>query len=99
MFDESGLINKLITAAVVGLLGWNVVSTQKLTVQSAVQNESLSNIKETLAITSLDRYTASQAKADFSLLEQRIKRLEDWNSNQSENIRLLTDRLNKLTKQ
>jgi len=37
----------------------------------------------------IDRYTNSQATSDFALVEQKIKRLEEWNQNLSERIRLL----------
>ena len=74
-------------AAVLGLLGWNMTTVQKLTVTTAVQATSLQNIVEKINIATLDRYTGSQARSDLALVEQRLGRIEQWSQNLSERIR------------
>lgn len=78
MMDENNntLVNKLVTTAIVGLLSWNVWTTQKLAVDVAV-------VKSTLSFSFEDSYNKSEAVAEHRLLESRITHLE----NQMEDFR------------
>jgi len=42
------LWNKLMIAAVIGLLSWNLITTQRLAVEVAVLTEKMSRIEESL---------------------------------------------------
>jgi hypothetical protein len=89
MNKDDNLISKIISAAVIGLLSWNTYTTQNLSVSVAVLETRVSSLQETISNSVIDRYTNSQATSDFALVEQKIKRLEEWNQNLSERIRLL----------
>lgn len=86
---EDSLLNKLISFAVIGLLSWNVWTTQQLSVSVAVLETQVEGIQSSVSSSLLDRYTGSQANSDFSLVEQRLQRLEDWNQSLSERLRVL----------
>lgn len=86
---EDSLLNKLISFAVIGLLSWNVWTTQQLSVSVAVLETQVEGIQSSVSSSLLDRYTGTQANSDFSLVEQRLQRLEDWNQSLSERLRVL----------
>lgn len=86
---EDSLLNKLISFAVIGLLSWNVWTTQQLSVSVAVLETQVEGIQSSVSSSLLDRYTGTQANSDFSLVEQRLQRLEDWNQSLSERLRIL----------
>lgn len=90
---EDSLLNKLISFAVIGLLSWNVWTTQQLSVSVAVLETQVDGIQKTVSASLTDRYTGSQANSDFSLVEQRLQRLEDWSQNLSERLRVLEQEL------
>lgn len=92
---EDSLLNKLISFAVIGLLSWNVWTTQQLSVSVAVLETQVEGIQNSVSSSLLDRYTGTQANSDFSLVEQRLQRLEDWNQNLSERLRVLEQDLRK----
>lgn len=75
MFEERTLIDKVVSAAIIGLLGWNVASTQKLSVDVEVLKV------QTQAI--IDKSIDS---TDVVLLEQRTRRLEEWVESLSERL-------------
>jgi len=89
MNKDDNLISKIISAAVIGLLSWNTYTTQNLSVSVAVLETRVSSLQETISSSLMDRYTNSQAQSDHALIDQRIERLEEWNQNLSERIRLL----------
>jgi len=86
---DDNLLSKIISAAVIGLLSWNTYTTQNLSVSVAVLETRVSSLQETISSSLMDRYTNSQAQSDHALIDQRIERLEEWNQNLSERIRLL----------
>ena len=90
---EDSLLNKLVSFAVIGLLSWNVWTTQQLSVSVAVLETQVDGIQKTVSASLTDRYTGSQANSDFSLVEQRLQRLEDWSQNLSERLRVLEQEL------
>ena len=89
MNKDDNLLSKIISAAVIGLLSWNTYTTQNLSVSVAVLETRVSSLQEIISSSVMDRYTNSQAQSDHALIDQRIKRLEEWNQNLSERIRLL----------
>lgn len=89
MNKDDNLISKIISAAVIGLLSWNTYTTQNLSISVAVLENQVSSLHMTINNSLSDRYTINQAKSDAALVEQRIKRLEDWNQNLSERIKAL----------
>ena len=86
---DDNLLSKIISAAVIGLLSWNTYTTQNLSVSVAVLETRVSSLQEIISSSVMDRYTNSQAQSDHALIDQRIERLEEWNQNLSERIRLL----------
>lgn len=89
MNKDDNLLSKIISAAVIGLLSWNTYTTQNLSVSVAVLETRVSSLQEIISSSVMDRYTNSQAQSDHALIDQRIERLEEWNQNLSERIRLL----------
>lgn len=63
-------MNKLITLVVVGLLSWNVYTTQQLTIDVAV-------VKNSVDFVLKDAYAAADARSEHRLLESRIEALEE----------------------
>lgn len=43
--NQDDMINKLMVAAVIGLLGWNIYTTQELTIKVAVLTEKMERIE------------------------------------------------------
>lgn len=93
MFDESNLVNKLATVAVVGLLSWNVMSTSQLTTDVAVMKVTIANLETTLINNATSYMTRGEALSNNQFLEQKVERLEQWNQNLSERIRNLEQKL------
>lgn len=85
MLREDTVLSKIISAAIIGLLGWNLLTTQRLSLEVAV----ISSKMQTLEAFIPASYTIKEAQADGKLVEQRIKRLEEWTQALSERIRLL----------
>lgn len=75
MFNEEGIINKIVTAAVVGLLGWNVVTTQQLAVQVAVISEKVDTIQQ-----------QQVSSADIAVIQDQTARQEQWLNNLSRRL-------------
>lgn len=69
MKTENTLLDRLVTAAVMGLLAWNVYTTQHLSVEVAVIRSNLDGIFA-------DRYTGTQADARSQEVNRRLDRLE-----------------------
>lgn len=69
MFNEEGIVNKLVTAAVIGLLGWNVMTTQRLAIDVAVISEKVDANASGVEIVVL--------QAQIQQLEKRIEHVED----------------------
>lgn len=46
--DQNDLINKLMVSAVIGLLTWNIYTTQELTIKVAVLTEKIIRIEQEL---------------------------------------------------
>ncbi len=63
--SKNGLLDKVVTWAALGLLGWNVVTTQQLSVDVAV-------LKNTVETGVADRYTASEASTRALLIDRRL---------------------------
>lgn len=76
LINEGSMINKIATAAVLGLLGWNVFTTQNLAVEVAVLAAQLETTRETFSAGVADRYTKSEAISDRALVTQRVERIE-----------------------
>lgn len=89
MFNEEGMLNKLLTVAVVGLLSWNVLTTHRLSVDVAVMKNSLQSATE-------DRYTQNQANSDFRILEGNLKTLEVEQKRILERLRNLEGKIENL---
>ena len=87
--DKETILDKMILWAVLGLLGWNVMSTQNLTVTTAVMSAEIIALKLVISEGNVERYTKSMARSDQALIDQRLTRLEQWNQN-------LSDRMKKL---
>lgn len=66
-----------------------VAKVQELAVTTAVQAQAISGLTGSIEAIAVDRYTATQAKSDNALFEQRLKRMEQWGQNLSERVRLL----------
>ena len=82
LFDEDGIVNKLVTAAVIGLLGWNVITTQSLSVDVAVLQSAVERVLE-------EQYTNVQATSRTSEVDGRITRLETTVSELEETVERL----------
>lgn len=67
---ESSWLNAVATAALLGLMGWNLLTTHNLSTQLGVTNA-------TMQFALQDRYTSTEAKADNLVLSSKIKDLEE----------------------
>jgi hypothetical protein len=84
VFNEEGIVNKLVTAAVIGLLGWTVMTTQQLAIDVAVISEKVD--------TSIRQQVSS---SDIAILQDKIVRLENWNQNLSTRLANVEDYIRK----
>ena len=89
MFEESGWVNRIITAGIIAMIGWTLLTVQDLSVNLAVMEAKFTSLETVITVGTQDRYTRIEATSDNALINQRIERLEDWNER-------LSDRLNKV---
>lgn len=75
MFNEDGILNKLVSTIVVGLLGWNVMTTQQLSVEVAVISQKVETIQQ-----------QQVSIADIAVTQDKIIRLENWMNNLSRRL-------------
>jgi hypothetical protein len=75
MFNEDGVLNKLVSTIVVGLLGWNVMTTQQLSVEVAVISQKVETIQQ-----------QQVSMADIAVTQDKIIRLENWMNNLSRRL-------------
>lgn len=66
----SPLLNALLSAALVGLMGWTLLTVHTLSKELGVMNA-------TMQFALQDRYTSTEAKADNLVLRQQIRILEE----------------------
>lgn len=86
MFEESGWVNKIITAGIIGMVGWTLLTVNSLDKNMAVMQTKLNTLELVFEKGTADRYTRSEASSDRALLEQRLSRLEEWNQRLSDRI-------------
>ena len=67
---SSPILNAILSAALVGLMGWNLMTTHQLSTQLGVANATISFALQ-------DRYTATEAKADTLVMSSRVSQLEE----------------------
>ena len=79
---DSSILNAVLTAVMLGLMGWTLLTVHNLTNQVAI-------INNTVQIGLTETYPRSVAEGETNLLKQRIKRLEEWDQALSERIRNL----------
>lgn len=89
MFEESGWVNRIITAGIIAMIGWTLMTVQDLSVEIAVIQSKFETLENTISLTQQDRYTRSEALSDRALLEQRITRLETWTERLSDRVQEL----------
>lgn len=77
-------LNTIMTAALLGLMGWTAITTQKLSVNVAVQGQALRAAEASIdafqaQVQSIfvDRYTATQAASDLAARDREIRELEE----------------------
>lgn len=76
MFEESGWVNRIITAGIIAMIGWTLFTVLEVSVDLAVLQEKMTNFDTTLKLAQETRYTSTAADAAHALLEQRILRNE-----------------------
>jgi len=67
---NSPLLNAVLSAALIGLMGWTLLTVHNLSKDLSVMNA-------TLQFTIQDRYTSTEAKADNLVLKAEIRDLKD----------------------
>lgn len=72
-------LGKILMAMAIALLGWQIKTTQELTVEVAV-------LKEQVLTATSDRYTGAQALSDKAVIDNRLNRLENWVQNLSNRL-------------
>lgn len=87
MISTDDTFGKVMSAALLGLMGWTAFATQTNTVALASQSAQIHSIEAQISAVGLDRYTASDAEKDLKLIEQRLARMEQWGQNLSERVR------------
>ena len=86
VFEESGWVNRVITAGIIGMIGWTLLTVTEMAEEVAVMQARFESFETFATAQSLGRYTKSEASADLALLAQRIERLEEWNARLSDRI-------------
>jgi hypothetical protein len=95
--EKSSLtLERIALAAVVMLLTWNVYTTQQLSLEMVKTTAELTALGNVVELAQSDRFTARDALADRTILETKIKRLEDWNFRLSDRLNEVEDGLTKL---
>lgn len=87
MFNEDGLLNKIVTAAIIGLLGWLILTTQDMSIKTAVVAEQVLSMKE-LIISMQSIYITKDAyetrrhmiDAELDRIRERLDILEGRNA-------------------
>lgn len=87
MFDEAGWVNKIITAGIIAMIGWTLLTVQNVSVELAVLKTKLDGVEQAINLSQVDRYTRSEAVADKALVQQQIQSLETLLERNSERIR------------
>lgn len=77
MFNEEGLLNKIVTAAVIGLLGWLVVTTQQMSVQQAVVATKLEGVESLIVAMQSTYMTKAEADLRIGVIERELTRMRD----------------------
>lgn len=67
---SSPLLNAILSAAMIGLMGWTLLTVHNLSKELGVMNA-------TVQFAVQDRYTSTEAKADNLVLRQQIRLLEE----------------------
>ena len=67
---SSPIINSILSAAMLGLMGWTLLTVHNL-------SNDLGVINATVQFAIQDRYTSTEAKADNLVLKQQIRVLEE----------------------
>jgi len=91
MFNEEGMVNKIITAGVIGMIAWVLVNTNDMSRSIAVLDTKVSALESIVSLAAQDRYTSKQAESDKKFIESQISRLEVWTQNLSNRLRDLED--------
>ena len=76
LLNENGIVNKVATFAVLGILGWLAITVQQLDKRVAVMGANIDSLELTVRAGTADRYTATQARLEGSQQDSRIERLE-----------------------
>lgn len=79
--EESTWIGRIITAGIIGMLGWTMLTVQTMSINVAVLTADVGNINQ--------KFLNVPTQTEVVLLEQRIQRLEVWNERLSERINRL----------
>lgn len=67
---SSPFLNAILSAAMIGLMGWTLLTVHNLSKELGV-------INATVQFAIQDRYTSTEAKADNLVLRAKLKELED----------------------
>ncbi len=95
LFEESGWVNKIITAGIIAMIGWTLLTVQDMSIRIAVLDEQLTGVRQTLTASVADRYSRSEAIADRAVMDQRILRLEQWAERLSNRVNAAEDTVSK----
>ena len=87
MFNEEGILNKIITTGVIGMIAWVLVNTNDMSRSIAVLDTKVSALEAIVQLGTKDRYTAQQAESDKRFIQSQIDRLETWTQNLSNRLR------------
>lgn len=85
MFEESGWVNKVITAGIIAMIGWTLLSVQRMSVDLAVLTTQVQGIT-----TQLDKQPSI---VDIITLQQKVERHDAWLDRLSERLNALEDRV------
>ena len=89
MFNEEGILNKIITTGVIGMIAWVLVNTNDMSRSIAVLDTKVSALEAIVSLGTKDRYTSQQAESDKKFIQAQIDRLEVWTQNLSNRLREL----------
>lgn len=85
MFEEAGWVNKVITAGIIAMIGWTLMSVQRMSVDLAVLNAQVQSINIQLE--------KQPSIVDIVTVQQKVERHEQWLGRLSDRVNAVEDRV------
>lgn len=98
MFEEAGMVNKIITAGIIGMIGWILLSVTGMSTKVAVIETKLEAINNSVVAFGVNNYTQTEATADKAIVDQRLILIEAQTDHLEKRVRDLENELRDIQK-